>query len=72
MVAARWNLVRTECGPLVQKVVDPWSISSFTNCSESPDGLPYDHYYECKNKFEVFGLTRSGIEPYLQLQLPVL
>ena len=23
MVAARWNLVRTECGPLVQKVADP-------------------------------------------------
>ena len=26
MVAARWNLVRTECGPLVQKVADPCSI----------------------------------------------
>ena len=25
MVAARWNLVRTERGPLVQKVADPWS-----------------------------------------------
>ena len=24
MVAAHWNLVRTECGPLVQKVADPW------------------------------------------------
>ena len=24
MVAARWNLVRTECGPLLQKVADPW------------------------------------------------
>ena len=24
MVAARWNLVRTECGQLVQKVADPW------------------------------------------------
>ena len=23
MVAVRWNLVRTECGPLVQKVADP-------------------------------------------------
>ena len=23
MVAARWNLVRTECGPLVQKVAEP-------------------------------------------------
>ena len=25
MVAAHWNLVRTECGPLVQKVADPCS-----------------------------------------------
>ena len=24
MVAARWNLVGTECGPLVQKVANPW------------------------------------------------
>ena len=24
MVAARWSLARTECGPLVQKVADPW------------------------------------------------
>ena len=24
MVAARWNLVGTECGPLVQKVADPF------------------------------------------------
>ena len=25
MVAACWNLVRTECGPLVQKVADLWA-----------------------------------------------
>ena len=24
MVVARWNLVRTECGPLVQKIADPY------------------------------------------------
>ena len=24
MVVARWNLVRTECGPLVQKVANLW------------------------------------------------
>ena len=24
MVAVRWILVRTKCGPLVQKIVDPW------------------------------------------------
>ena len=28
MVVARWNLVRIECGPLVQKVADP--------CSKAP------------------------------------
>ena len=26
MVAARWNLFGTECGPLVQKVADPWPM----------------------------------------------
>ena len=26
MVAARWNLVRTECGPLVRKVADPLNL----------------------------------------------
>ena len=30
MVAARWNLVRTECGPLLQKITDPCSrVTSF-------------------------------------------
>ena len=28
MVVARWNLVRTKCGPLVQKIADP----SFKEC----------------------------------------
>ena len=28
VVAARWNLARTECGPLVQKVADSWPTGS--------------------------------------------
>ena len=43
MVAARWNHVSTECGPLVQKVADPWSkpIKSLycTYCTKSPPSL---------------------------------
>ena len=34
MVAARWNLVRAECGPLVQKIADPWARTSwFLRCA---------------------------------------
>ena len=43
MVAAHWNHVGTECGPLVQKVADPWSkpIKSLycTYCTKNPPSL---------------------------------
>ena len=36
MVAARWNFVRTECGPLVQKAADPCFRSSSRQTDREP------------------------------------
>ena len=55
MVAARWNLVRTECGLQVQKVADPCFTLSCLMLNVKQASCEYQG-------FSVFGLARQGTE----------
>ena len=58
MVAARWNLVRTECGPLLQKITDPCSRvtsldgwQAFANCVRTSKFNIFDNQALLNSKF---------------------